>query len=558
MYNVIGRHSIALACNGKLLEYNYASESDMKFTAWVSGENIWTDGTSFYHSFASSTSPAQNMYFNKPEGKWEEFKFKSYTFDYFHAYCVWHDTLGNIYYSNGTISYPSKQLKFVPSTRSWTLTSFTGVSVPDGRYVWSDGTNTYYGKGSAQYVLNPSTRVWSKVTWNIGEIDGSKVWTDNGTCYYRSNNVNYKLDTATGTWIEVSFYVWPKSNIWHDHLGNTYASVLMGSGDIVQRRLDRQTNSWVDTEFHGLEIKAANHIWNDGVNTYYSHGTRQYVLDVQTYTWTKVSYLAPYRGLFAQRIFEHGGYYYFIAGYYGAIPALRETGPVEYRYNVSNNTWEAYEWNVYPIYGVWEHNGVKYGTLSHAIGVSDRPYYLDDTTMEWKPMTWVGLPHADSPLHRGIWKDSDGTVYYSDRYDGANEQYKLVSSNTWQSVSWGSNYPREGEDVWHEGDNVYYSGTSTWQYYLDRSSMTWQDKSWFFPAYSSGTISDVIGKHIWHFNGNTYLSFGRRSYKLSVPNSTWEPMTWAGVESVYGNGIWISPDNKCYYTNLGDLPIELH
>lgn len=557
MQYVIGRNNIAFAHNGKLMEYNYSTESDMKFTAWVSGENIWTDGTSFYHSFASSSSPAQNMYFNKPAGKWEEFKFNSYTFDYFHAGYLWHDTLGNIYYSDGTNSYPSKQLRFTPSTRSWALTSFTGVSSPDGRYVWSDGTNTYYGKGSAQYVLNPSTRVWSKVTWNIGEIDGSNVWSDDGTCYCWLNQANYKLDTTTGTWIEAPFYVYSKANIWHDHLGNTYSSSIVGASTRVNKRLDRQTNSWVDVEFHGLEIKAANHIWNDGVDTYYSYGTRQYVLDVQTYTWTKVSYLAPYRGLYAPHIFEHDGYYYFVAGYYGAIPALRETGPVEYRYNVATNTWEAYEWNVYPILGVWEHNGVKYGTLSHAIGVSERPYYLDDTTMEWKPMTWSGLPHADIPFKRGIWKDSDGTVYYSDNYDGDNEQYKLVYSNVWQSVSWGSNYPRSGGDVWHEGNNVYYSGTSTWQYYLDRSSMTWKDKSWFFPADSSASLSDVMGNQIWHFKGNTYLSIGSRSYKLSVPNSTWEPIKWAGVDSIYGRGIWISPDNKCYYTSQGDLPIEL-
>lgn len=555
---IVGRNNIALAYNGKLMEYNYSSESDMKFTAWVSGENIWTDGTSFYHTFSTSASPAQNMYFNKPAGKWEEFKFKSYTFDGFYAGNIWHDTLGTTYYSDGTTSYPSKQLRYVPSTRSWALTSFTGVTWPDGRYVWSDGTNTYYGNGSAQYVLNPSTREWSPITWNIGEIDGSNIWVDDGTCYCRLNSVNYKLDTTTGTWIEAPFYVYSKANIWHDHLGNTYSSSIVGAGTMVHKRLDRQTNSWVDVEFHGLEIKAAKHIWNDGVDTYYSYGTRQYVLDVQTYTWTKVSYLAPYRGLSASHIFEHDGYYYFVAGYYGAIAVLTNTGPVEYRYNVATNTWEAYEWNVYPIIGVWEHNGVAYGTRSHAIGVSDRPYYLDDTTMEWKPMTWSGLPHADSPLDRGIWKDSDGTVYYSDIYDGANEQYKLVYSNVWQSVSWGSNYPREGEDVWHEGNNVYYSGISTRQYYLDRSSMTWKNKSWFFPADSSGSLSDVRGHYIWHFKGNTYLSYGTKNYKLSVPNSTWEPIKWAGVNSMYGSGIWISPDNKCYYTNLGDLPLELH
>ena len=82
---VIGRNNVPLVYGGKVMEYNYASESDMKFTAWVSGENVWTDGTSFYHSFGSSSSQSQNMYFNKPDGKWEEFKFFAYTFDYFHA-----------------------------------------------------------------------------------------------------------------------------------------------------------------------------------------------------------------------------------------------------------------------------------------------------------------------------------------------------------------------------------------------------------------------------------------------------------------------------------------
>ena len=554
---VIGRNNVPLVYGGKVMEYNYASESDMKFTAWVSGENIWSDGVDFYHSLGSNSSPSQHLLFEKQNSRWIETSFPSSGIDYFSAVYVWHDYLGNTYYDDKA-SYPTIHRKFNRATKRWNLVSYTGTS-PDGRYVWNDGVHTYYSSGSSQYVFNASKLAWTQKTWNIGEIDGSKVWTDDGNCYYRANSVNYKLDTTTGTWIETSLYVMPKANIWHDHLGNTYAVTIDGaSQEKIQWRLDRQTNSWVTIQFNGLKIQAANHIWNDGVDTYYSYGTRQYVLDVQTYTWSKVSYLAPYRGLYAPNIFEHGGYYYFIAGYYGAIPALRNTGPVEYRYNVSTNTWEAYEWNVYPIYGVWEHNGVAYGTLSHAIGVSERPYYLDDTTMEWKPMTWVGLPHSDSPLPRGIWKDSDGSVYYSDIYDGANEQYKLVRSNIWESVSWGDKYPHEGNDVWHEGDNVYYSGISTRQYYLDRSSMTWKDKSWVFPSYSSGTIVDVKGNNIWSFNGNTYLSSGSRSYKLSLPNSTWEPITWAGVESVYGNGIWISPDNKCYYTSLGDLPIELH
>lgn len=550
---VIGRDtSNALSYNGKLMSFHYAREADMKFTAWVSGENIWSDGVDIYHSLGSNTSPSQHLLFEKQNGRWTETSFSGSGLDYFDAMYVWHDYLGNTYYDNKASS-PTVHKKFNRATHSWDSVSYTGTS-PDGRYVWNDGVHTYYSNDSAQYIFDASTLSWTQKTWNIGNIDPSHIWSDDGHIYYWDTSATdtYELDIPNGEWVSSSV-VSCRSGIWNDHLGNTYSTYTTSNPSVLhQKKFDRSTGTWIDQTWYGLTVEDSKHIWSDGENTYYSYGSKQYSLDVNTSTWTIVSYLSPYRGLSPDHIFEYNGDSYFNAYYRGTVPTLRETGPISYKLNTSTNTWEAYEWNVYPIVGVWHHNGKTYGTLLK--GTGDRPYYLDDLTLEWKPMTWNGLPYAYEPYERGIWKDSDGTVYYSDVHDSnISDQYKLVGSNTWQQVTWNINY-LNATKVWHEGNNTYYSNGTGKQYYLDTGEMKWFPKTWHFDV---GSDYAFDGEDIWEHNSKMYYSNPTRSITLTVPNSTWVRMFWNGIGAFYGSSIWVSPDDKCYLLVINQLPIEL-
>lgn len=556
MNNVIGRHSIALAYNGKLMGFSYAKEADMKYTAWVSGERIWTDGTEFYYSHGSKYGRNQHLIFDKPNGRWLETSFPDSEFEYFYTIYVWHDYLGNTYYTN-TSSYPSVLRKFNPSTHRWSSVSFTGLN-PNGRYVWNDGTHTYYSNGTSQYVFNASTLTWTTKTWNLDNIDPQRIWSDDGHVYIyyvtSSNTKTYELDIPNGVWVESNVGL-VTGTIWHDHLGNTYATFNdTAHGIVYQKAFDRATGTWVDKTWYGLTIEDGSHVWNDGVNTYYSYGSKQYSLDVNTSTWSKVSYLCPYYGIIPGMIFEYNGDAYFNGYDYTMSSSTRtlDTGPISYKLNLSTMTWEAYEWNVYPIRGVWYHNGKAYGTLIKPTG--DRPYYLDEQSMEWKPMEWIGLPYSYEPYFRGIWKDSNGNVYYSDVHDGSiSDQYKLVGTNTWQPVTWNiSNM--HGHNVWHEGNNVYYSLGEDQQYYLNAGTMTWLPKTWHFDV---GTSYGFGGDFIWEYNGKMYFAGGSRDLTLSVQNSTWSKIVWNGVERFFGYDVWISPDNRCYVLRQNKEPIEL-
>ena len=90
-------------------------------------------------------------------------------------------------------------------------------------------------------------------------------------------------------------------NIWTDGV-NTYYS-----DDSQQYVL--QGDTWVTKTWNGLTSFLGSSVWTDGANIYYSNTSTQYVLDKATSTWEKKTWtgLTSFNG---NRIWADGTYYY--------------------------------------------------------------------------------------------------------------------------------------------------------------------------------------------------------------------------------------------------------
>lgn len=208
------------------------------------------------------------------------------------AYRIWSDGV-NIYYNSPVDS--SYQLTInSPTNWTWTLIPAWNIQI-DGSYVWNDGTNTYYSKGSNQYIWDITTTTWIATTWNIGEIEGNATYllsngdvitlkVEGGPSGSTFNVYAYILDKVNKTWsLFTNNAVLPSNkskmiaksvskDLWEAD-GHIYIS---SSG--VNLVYNPNTNTWDNTTWNGYNSAYGNNIWTLGNNIYFSNSSNQYTL----------------------------------------------------------------------------------------------------------------------------------------------------------------------------------------------------------------------------------------------------------------------------------------
>ena len=201
---------------------------------------------------------------------------------------VWTDHEGDVYYSEDSAQYI-----FNKSTSKWSTKNWTGsLTNLDGRYVWTDGKNTYYsdpGKSTVgQMLLDKANSTWVSKTWTgLTSFYGDDIWTDGENIYYSHNKDQYVLDKTTSTWTVKTWggFLFHGDRIWTDG-DNIYYS-----NSSTQYVLDKSTSTWSQKTWTGLNAFYGYDIWTDGENIYCSHSvsqsSTQYVLDKATSTWTE-------------------------------------------------------------------------------------------------------------------------------------------------------------------------------------------------------------------------------------------------------------------------------
>lgn len=155
----------------------------------------------------------------------------------------------------------------------------------------------------------------------------------------------------------------------------------------------------------------------------------------------------------------------------------------------------------------------------------------DDFTSTWSAKSWTGLTSFSGG---NIW--SDGTNIY---YSGSSNQYVLdKSTSTWSAKTWNGFSNLNGSYIWTDGTNIYYSLSSS-QYVLDLTTSTWTAKSW------TG-LSSLSGNNVWSDGTNIYYSGTNNQYVLNKSTSTWSVKTWNGLTRFSGNNVWTDGTNIYY------------
>ncbi len=147
--------------------------------------------------------------------------------------------------------------------------------------------------------------------------------------------------------------------------------------------------------------------------------------------------------------------------------------------------------------------------------------------------SWNGLTNFDG---EDVWTDGE-QVYYS----AGPAQYVLnKGTSTWETKIWyGLDHNLTGRFVWTDGENIYNSSNEV-QYILNKETSTW----------SSIDIGDVnyvyVSLHNWTDGEEVYVSFGENQYVFNKETSTWETKVWNGLQHFNAPAVWTDGKNIFY------------
>lgn len=159
------------------------------------------------------------------------------------------------------------------------------------------------------------------------------------------------------------------------------------------------------------------------------------------------------------------------------------------------------------------------------------------------PITWGAPMDAVSVKGTQVWTDGVNVYYSSDT-----SQYQLdKTTSTWNTKTWLGLTSFYGADVWTDGATMYYSHQSQ-QFQLNKSNFTWEAKTW------SG-LTNGLGRYVWTDGDNVYYSNGSKQYQLNKTTSTWISKTWSGLTTFSADAVWT--DGIHIYYSAGTTQYQL-
>lgn len=248
--------------------------------------------------------------------------------------------------------------------------------------------------------------------------------------------------------------------------------------------------TWVGlTSFYGR------YVWTDGYDIYYSNGSEQYVLDIQSSTWVAKEWngLTSFSG---SSVWSDGNNVYY------------SSGANQYVLDVSTSTWSAKTWSgIASFYGgyVWTDGENIYYNQAGTSRV------LDKSTSRWDAKSWnISIQYANN-----IWTDGKN-IYYSTT-DSNKKHYKLVNGS-WVEVTFVSGGSSlNGAQVWTDGLNVYSAN-----YLIDTANLTVTSVAGLFGISS--------GVDVWTDGINYYYS-NQTTQKVIVNAPTTKPALNVGLRT---------------------------
>lgn len=248
---------------------------------------------------------------------------------------------------------------------------------------------------------------------------------------------------------------------------------------ITTRGYINPIDRWTSKTWLGDNLIYGKDVWRDELEdkTYYSFGTRHYVLEKSTSTWVEKTW----RGLtsfYGEDIWADGTDIYM------------SKGNNTYKLDRSNHTWSSYAIaNVSVESGkyVWHDNDKTY----YSDGSSH--YYLDIANQQWLPVPyeWSYMFDGDTVWHH------KNEIYSSD--NGTNYAYDH-DTNVWSPISAGS-FPARGSYVWHAGGHTFWT-VGSWTYHYDEETRTFSVLDYTYKnIYGDAIWTD--GETVYHSNGSS-------------------------------------------------------
>ena len=123
-----------------------------------------------------------------------------------------------------------------------------------------------------------------------------------------------------------------------------------------------------------------------------------------------------------------------------------------------------------------------------------------------------------------------------------------VYTNNWSAMTWTGLTSFNGEYVWTDGTDIYYS-SNTSQCKLDKSTYTWSAMTW------TG-LTNVLGGWIWTDGTDIYYSLSSNQYILDKSTHTWSAMTWTGLTSFNATNIWTDGTDIYYSSSTNQYVLD--
>ena len=402
--------------------------------------------------------------------------------------------------------------------------------------IWTDGINTYYSQGNAQYQFTSDGKWKPKIWEGLTDFDGCDIWTDlANNIYYSSGTTQYQL-VSQNTWIPKTDWDgltdFAGQNIWTDGK-KIYYSVSYHQYELVSQ------NTWKSKIWNGLREFSGNpDIWADlDNNIYYSNGKKQYQL-VSPDTWKEKKDWGGLTDFYGRNIWTDGKKIYY------------SYGTNQCQLNKYRNT---YKWETKTWEGLKSPNGSAIWTDGANIYHSNSTlqYKLNNDT--WSPKTWEGLTDFDgNPAY--IWHDLQNNIYYSK----GSAQYKLnKQSLTWESITWTGLTNLNGSNVWlyvtsgNSGYNKvycsFYDETEKTQVTYNLNGTSWEKTTIQGPAgLPDGRY--MTGSDIWSDGAKTYCSIVENGigYNYEFNGNSWNTKNWTGLTKIISSNIFRFKDTIYY------------
>ena len=476
--------------------------------SYFDADYIWSDGVDTYYSYSSN-----QFKLDKATKTWNQTTWNGY--QYPDGDDIWTDGT-TCYYSDGSDQYVLDN-----ATKTWSKITWTGLTNFHGASVWSNGEDIFYsdcnsGNGK-QYELNLKKKTWTSVSWSNNKIYGTSIWT-NGEKYFATaygNMYQYVYTKETQNWRSVS---WKGTSSSDEHVtawtdGENYYYTKYSTGETFLVNFDDYSLTLLENVSVPIEHFSARNTWTDGENYYYSKDNYQFVLDKETLTWREMSWkggtclafgasdIGPYTWTDGEKI------------YYSRIG--------NYVLDVESHTWSKVTWNIYVnAQYVWtDGENTYYSDMSNH-------YILDKDTLTWVPTEWTGV-HA--LYGSGVYFIDDEVYCYSNNYnyhlvnkeehvwETISWSFYVTKENIWKingeyysynsskfyvfnrtDKTWIATDLMQGlpsgispRYIWTDGKEFYYSCNGD-QFILDKETMTWIPYNW-----TGMTVSGFWGNCVW-------------------------------------------------------------